>query len=87
MESEKEHEIKNVAKFFAGRSIFITGGTGFLGKILIEKFLRSCPDLEALYILMRPKKNISIDERLKKVFALPVSARKLDCKGIHMRID
>ncbi|XP_046821694.1 fatty acyl-CoA reductase 1-like [Vespa crabro] len=72
MEKQKECEIKNISKFFAGRSIFITGGTGFLGKILIEKCLRSCPDIKELFILMRPKKNVTIDDRLKKLFTLPI---------------
>ncbi|XP_035718298.1 fatty acyl-CoA reductase 1-like [Vespa mandarinia] len=72
MEKQQEYEIKNISKFFAGRSIFITGGTGFLGKILIEKCLRSCPDIKEIFILMRPKKNITIDDRLKKLFTLPI---------------
>lgn len=29
-----------VRKMYSNRSILITGGTGFIGKTLIEKFLR-----------------------------------------------
>lgn len=32
-----------IAQFFRGKSVFITGGTGFVGKQIIEKLLRSCP--------------------------------------------
>ncbi|KAL6266508.1 hypothetical protein P5V15_003357 [Pogonomyrmex californicus] len=38
--------VKSIPTFYAGQSIFLTGATRFLGKVFIEKILRSCPDLD-----------------------------------------
>ncbi|KAH0954271.1 hypothetical protein HN011_004446 [Eciton burchellii] len=57
-----------IPAFFVNPSIlFITGETGFLGKALIEKLLRSCPDIAKIYLLIRPKKELDINGRLKKM--------------------
>jgi len=64
---------KSIPAFYAGQSILLTGGTGFLGKVFIEKVLRSCPDVREIFLLMRPKKGLSIKERLSKILNLPVS--------------
>lgn len=61
-----------MAAFYAGRSIFVTGATGFLGKVLIEKILRSCPDVREIFMLMRPKREHSIDDRLRQMLELPL---------------
>ncbi|XP_047542413.1 putative fatty acyl-CoA reductase CG5065 [Vanessa atalanta] len=53
-----------VSEFYAGKTIFITGATGFMGKVLIEKLLRCCPDLKRIYLLMRPKRGQNTKERL-----------------------
>ncbi|KAJ8024070.1 Fatty acyl-CoA reductase 1 [Holothuria leucospilota] len=58
----------DVASFFAGKSIFITGATGFVGKVLVEKLLRSCSDLEKIYVLIRPKKGVDPVKRLQNEF-------------------
>lgn len=34
------HEKSEIAEFFAGTNVLVTGGTGFLGILLIEKLLR-----------------------------------------------
>ncbi|XP_072763113.1 fatty acyl-CoA reductase 1-like [Anoplolepis gracilipes] len=62
----------SVPAFYAGQSIFLTGATGFLGKVYIEKILRFCPDVREIFILMRPKKGLSLNERLEKMLNLPI---------------
>ena len=58
----------SIEDFYAGRTIFITGVTGFMGKVLLEKLLRSCPAVKKLYVLVRPKKgqepNVRMDDIL-----------------------
>ncbi|RLU20288.1 hypothetical protein DMN91_006895 [Ooceraea biroi] len=56
-----------IPDFYVGRNIFITGANGYLGKALIEKLLRSCPKVGKIYMLMRPKKGLDVNERLKKI--------------------
>ena len=50
---------------FRGQHIFITGSTGFVGKVLIEKILRCLP-VEKVYLLIREKKDVLPKERLQK---------------------
>ena len=51
---------------------FFIGGTGFLGKVLTEKLLRSCPDISKMYLLIRERKNESPEKRLEKLLNGPV---------------
>lgn len=65
-------EYTSVKDFYRDRSIFITGGTGFMGKVLVEKLLRSCPGIKNIYLLMRPKKGQDVQERLQELLNAPV---------------
>lgn len=59
--------MSEISEFYKGKNLFITGGTGFLGICLIEKILRTIPDVGKVYLLMRPKKNKEISERLEEL--------------------
>jgi nucleoside-diphosphate-sugar epimerase len=43
--------------FYNGQSVLLTGATGFLGKPIIEKLLRSSPDIGRVYVLIRPRRD------------------------------
>ncbi|XP_077066709.1 LOW QUALITY PROTEIN: fatty acyl-CoA reductase 1 [Siphateles boraxobius] len=44
-----------IPEYYMGKNVLITGATGFMGKVLLEKLLRSCPGVKAAYVLVRPK--------------------------------
>jgi len=56
-----------VGKFYDGKSVFITGGTGFMGKVLVEKLLRSCPGIKTIYLLMRSSNGKTVQLRLEEL--------------------
>ncbi|KAJ3651264.1 hypothetical protein Zmor_017314 [Zophobas morio] len=63
------HEGSKIAEFYKDKTVFVTGATGFLGKLLVEKLLRACPDIEAIYILVRPKKGEDEHTRVDKLYS------------------
>ncbi|XP_013103420.2 putative fatty acyl-CoA reductase CG8306 [Stomoxys calcitrans] len=56
-----------IRRFYAGKNVFITGATGFVGVTIIEKLLRDIPEIGTLYILMRAKKGKSVEQRVEDV--------------------
>ncbi|GBN08699.1 Putative fatty acyl-CoA reductase CG5065 [Araneus ventricosus] len=78
-------ETPSIPAFYEGRSVFITGATGFIGKVLVEKLLRSCPGIQTVYILMREKRGKEPKQRLEellncKVFDL---VKKENPEAVH----
>lgn len=66
-----------VQEFFRGTTIFITGATGFVGIVLLEKLLRSCPHISRIYLLIRSKRGQSSEERFVGIFKDRVSTYTL----------
>ncbi|XP_015432153.1 PREDICTED: putative fatty acyl-CoA reductase CG5065 [Dufourea novaeangliae] len=68
-ETRVEEEIPDrIALTFKDQNILITGGTGFLGKVIVEKFLRCLPNTKQIYLLIRPKKGKDPKHRLDEIF-------------------
>jgi alcohol-forming fatty acyl-CoA reductase len=69
----------SVPEYYAGKNVFITGATGFIGKVLVEKLLRSCPAVKNIYCLTRPKKGKLAADRLRQMLDEPVSSYCVEC--------
>lgn len=55
-----------LAEAYRGKSVLLTGGTGFLGTALVEKVLRGLPTLKRLYLLVRSSREKGASERFEK---------------------
>ncbi|CAH0548643.1 unnamed protein product [Brassicogethes aeneus] len=65
---EEPSEMKN---FYEGSAVFLTGATGFVGKMMLEKLLRAVDDIK-IYILIRPKKGKDTKQRFEEIFESPL---------------
>ncbi|CAH1114013.1 unnamed protein product [Psylliodes chrysocephalus] len=53
-----------IPEFYQNKNVFITGASGFLGKLLVEKLLRSSSGIKNIYVLIRPKHGKSPQDRM-----------------------
>ena len=69
-----------IREFYQGRTVLLTGGTGFYGQGLTAKILRYLPGVQRLYLVLRPGRGPDgaarpIEERLDELFKLVVFDR------------
>jgi hypothetical protein len=77
---------ESVQSFYAGKTIFVTGVSSSMGKVLIEKLLFSFANVKEIIVLMKEQAEISENERLENFKKLPVSL-KFNCCGLHLNFD
>ncbi|XP_063110555.1 fatty acyl-CoA reductase 2 isoform X3 [Cavia porcellus] len=76
-----------IAAFYSSKSILITGATGFLGKVLMEKLFRTSPDLKIIYILVRPKAGQTLQQRVFQILNSKLFEKvKEICPDVHEKI-
>jgi fatty acyl-CoA reductase len=65
MEDNAAFSVKN---FYEGKNVLVTGCTGFLGKVILEKIFQSCKNVNKIYILVREKRNKPPRQRVAAIF-------------------
>ncbi|XP_017839779.1 putative fatty acyl-CoA reductase CG5065 isoform X1 [Drosophila busckii] len=71
-------DLSPVQEFYKDKTVFITGASGFMGKVLLEKLLYSCHSLKEVIIIVRPKRGKTPETRLEEMFKLPIFQRIKD---------
>lgn len=61
-----------IVEFLGGKTLLITGATGFLAKVLVEKIMREQPDVRHLYLLIQPRPDLTPQQRLENIVSQPV---------------
>ena len=56
--------MSTLGQAFAGQRIFLTGATGFLGKVYLAKLLNVAPQVASVKVLIRPRQNKDAQQRL-----------------------
>nr|XP_009860455.1 fatty acyl-CoA reductase 1 [Ciona intestinalis]XP_026693049.1 fatty acyl-CoA reductase 1 [Ciona intestinalis] len=70
-EAPADRTCPTIAEFYAGKTVALTGGTGFLGQGVIEKLLRCCPEIKKIILFIRHKRNVEPKDRLSSLVELP----------------
>ncbi|GAB0089945.1 Fatty acyl-CoA reductase [Sergentomyia squamirostris] len=60
-------------EFFRGKNVLLTGGTGFIGRLLVEKLLRV--GVSMVYLVVRPKKTQVARQRVEELAQGPIFDR------------
>lgn len=86
--SHNNATLTSVSQMFDGKSIFITGASGFIGRVLLEKLLRTYQGIEKIYILMRVKRNMKPYDRLhKQLLQAPIFDRIKSMKNCEQLLS
>lgn len=60
--------MSEVKKFYAGKNVLLTGATGFIGKVFLEKLLYECDQLNSVYLIIRPKNGVIFQKRCEEFY-------------------
>uniref|UniRef100_A0A0D9XIY9 Fatty acyl-CoA reductase n=1 Tax=Leersia perrieri TaxID=77586 RepID=A0A0D9XIY9_9ORYZ len=65
-------KLPGAAERFRGKTVLITGATGFIAKLVVEKILRLQPEVKRLYLLVRAADQVSAKQRVRSEIFQPL---------------
>ncbi|KAJ8939205.1 hypothetical protein NQ318_019446 [Aromia moschata] len=60
-------ELSEIQHFYKNSTVLVTGATGFVGKLVLEKLLRTC-QVKHVYVLVRSKNERDAESRCADIF-------------------
>jgi long-chain acyl-CoA synthetase len=57
----------SIRRALSGRHVFLTGGSGFVGKVWLSMALAELPEIERIYVFLRPKALVPARQRFEKM--------------------
>ena len=72
-----EPKALSIRQALAGRSLFLTGGSGFVGKVWLAMVLDQLPEVERIYVFLRPKASVPARQRFEKMINTSPAFRPL----------
>ncbi len=78
----QQSHLTDVGRTFRQNEILLTGGNGFLGKVVLALLLDHYPHLRHLHLLLRPGRSLSAQERFDaEIMASPALASLVEKRG------
>jgi long-chain acyl-CoA synthetase len=75
-------KLTDAGQTFRENEILLTGGNGFLGKVILAMLLERYPHVKPVHVLLRPGRGLSAEERFNaEVMDSPVMAALLATRG------
>lgn len=62
----KSKSKSQIVQFYEGQTVFLTGVTGFLGKIILCQLLDECSTIRKVYLLIRGRQGLSAQARFER---------------------
>ena len=50
-----------VREYYSGKTILLTGSSGYIGKVILWKLLTACTDINRIYVLIRKKEGVTLE--------------------------
>lgn len=73
-----------VRDYYKDKTILLTGASGYIGKIILLKLITACTDINKIYLLIRKKEGVTLQQRLKKEIFNSIMFKEVFLNNPHL---